>query len=156
MRTTCPAHFIILDFIPLVIFGCYYGLRYILRSRPKLDQWYSTDARAGRTLTKKEEEKLSIVERKILRKIYGPSCVNGVWRIKYHDELYNIYKELSIVKMIKISRLKWSGHVARMEDNAPCKKITFSQPEGSRKKGRPKLRWPDSVLKDLKMLTVTA
>jgi hypothetical protein len=38
-----------------------------------------------------------------------------------------------------------------MEGNAPCKKITFSQPEG-----RPKLRWPDSVLKDLKMLTVTA
>jgi hypothetical protein len=43
-----------------------------------------------------------------------------------------------------------------MEDNAPCKKITFSQPEGSRKKGRPKLRWLDSVLKDLKILTVTA
>jgi hypothetical protein len=42
-----------------------------------------------------------------------------------------------------------------MEDNAPCKKITFSQPEGSRKKGRPKLRWLDSVLKDLKILTVT-
>jgi hypothetical protein len=43
-----------------------------------------------------------------------------------------------------------------MEDNAPCKKITFSQTEGSRKKGRPKLRWLHSVLKDLKMLTVTA
>jgi hypothetical protein len=43
-----------------------------------------------------------------------------------------------------------------MEDNAPCKKITFSQPEGNRKKGRPKLKWPDSVLKDLKILKVTA
>jgi hypothetical protein len=36
---------------------------------------------------KKEEEKLNIFERKILRKIYGPSCVSGVWRIKYNDEL---------------------------------------------------------------------
>jgi hypothetical protein len=53
--------------------------------------------------------------------------------------------------MIKITTLKWLGHIARMEDNAPCKKITFSQPEG-----RPKLRWLDSVLKDLKILTVTA
>jgi hypothetical protein len=95
---------------------------------------------------KKEEEKLNIFERKILRKIYVPSCVNGVWRIKYNDELYNIYKEPSIVKIIKIARLKWLGHIARMEDDAPCKKITFSQPEGSRKKGRPKLRWLDSVL----------
>jgi hypothetical protein len=43
-----------------------------------------------------------------------------------------------------------------MEDNAPCKKITFSQPEGNRNKGRPKLRWLDSVLKDLKKLKVTA
>jgi hypothetical protein len=42
------------------------------------------------------------------------------------------------------------GHIARMEDNAPCKKITFSQPEG-----RTKLRWLDSVLKELKILTVT-
>jgi hypothetical protein len=38
--------------------------------------------------------------------------------------------------MIKIARLKWLGHIARIEDNATYKKITFSQPEGSRKKGR--------------------
>jgi hypothetical protein len=41
-----------------------------------------------------------------------------------------------------------------MEENSPCKKITFSQPEGSRKKGRPKLRWLDSVLKYVKLLKV--
>jgi hypothetical protein len=43
-----------------------------------------------------------------------------------------------------------------MENNSPCKKITFSQPEGSRKKGRPKLRWLDSVLKDVNTLKVEA
>jgi hypothetical protein len=41
-----------------------------------------------------------------------------------------------------------------MEDNCPCKKVTFSQPEGFRKKGRPKLRWLGSVLKDVKLLKV--
>jgi hypothetical protein len=39
-----------------------------------------------------------------------------------------------------------------MEDNVPCRRITFSQPEDNRKKGKPGLRWPDSVLKDLKTL----
>jgi hypothetical protein len=34
-----------------------------------------------------------------------------------------------------------------MEKNSPCKKITFSQPEGSWKKGKQKFRWLDSVLK---------
>jgi sorting nexin-29 len=130
---------------------CYYGLRNILRSRLLKEDTkckiYKTLIRRvvlygceSWTLTKEEEEKLNIFERKILRKIYGP--------IKYNDELYNIYKEPSIVKMIKIARLKWLRHIVRMEDNAPCKEITFSQPEGSRKKGRPKLRWLDSVLKD--------
>jgi hypothetical protein len=41
-----------------------------------------------------------------------------------------------------------------MEDNVPCMKTTFCQPEGSRKKGRPRGRWRDSVLKDLKTLEV--
>jgi hypothetical protein len=56
--------------------------------------------------------------------------------------------------MIKIAGLKLSGLVVRMEDNVPCRKINFSQPERSRKKGGPGLRWLDSVLKDLKTLEV--
>ena len=74
------------------------------------------------------------------------------------DASEEINQEPSIVKMIKIARFKWLGHTctARMKDNAPCRKITFSQPEGSRKKGRPGLRWLDSVLKDLKTLEENA
>jgi hypothetical protein len=37
-----------------------------------------------------------------------------------------------------------------------CIKLTFSQLGGSRKKGRPKLRWLDDVLQDLDTSTVTA
>jgi hypothetical protein len=43
-----------------------------------------------------------------------------------------------------------------MEENSPCKKITFLQPEGSRKMGRPKLTWLYSVLKDIKLLKIEA
>ena len=44
------------------------------------------------TLTKTDEGKLSKLERKALRKVYGPNCVNWVWRMKF-DELCILYKE---------------------------------------------------------------
>jgi hypothetical protein len=37
---------------------------------------------------------------KILRKIYGPSYENRVWRVKYNDELYKLCKEPDIVHTI--------------------------------------------------------
>jgi hypothetical protein len=51
------------------------------------------------------------------------------------------------MKMIKTARLKWLGHTAKMEDNAPCIKIKLSQLEVSRKKGRARLEWLDLVSK---------
>jgi hypothetical protein len=72
-----------------------------------------------------------------MRRIYGPICENGVWIIKYSDELYSLCKYIDIVRVIKVARLRWLAHLVRMEENSPCKKITFSQPVGSRKKEDP-------------------
>jgi hypothetical protein len=41
-----------------------------------------------------------------------------------------------------------------MEENSPCKEITFSQLERSQKKGIPKIKVIDSVVKDVKLLKV--
>jgi len=65
---------------------------------------------------KTDEGKLSISERKILRKIYGPTCFNGVWRIKHDYDLYSLYKQPSIVTKIKITRLKQLGLIASREE----------------------------------------
>jgi hypothetical protein len=43
-----------------------------------------------------------------------------------------------------------------MEDNVTCMKIKFSQPEGSRMKVRPRIRWLDPVLKEHKTSGVNA
>jgi hypothetical protein len=48
-----------------------------------------------------------------------------------------------LVAEIRISRLRWAGHIVRMEDNLPCKKLTLDKPEGRRRVGRPNLRWMD-------------
>jgi hypothetical protein len=54
------------------------------------------------TLTNKMEKMLMTWERKILRKIYGPTCKNGHWRIKINSELESKYKSQDIVSVIKV------------------------------------------------------
>ena len=68
-----------------------------------------------RVVSKCDEVVLGVFERKILRAIYGPTNDNGEWRIKCNNELYTLYKESDTVTYIKINRLKWAGHVIRME-----------------------------------------
>jgi hypothetical protein len=68
------------------------------------------------TQTSKTEKMLMAWERKILRKIYGPTKENGQWRSKTNEELRTKYKSQDIVTVIKIRRLEWLGHVSRMNE----------------------------------------
>jgi hypothetical protein len=71
-----------------------------------------------------------------------PAYLEGAtWRSRYKEELYRLYDEVDLVTAIRISRLRWAGHIVRMEDNIPCKKITLDKPEGRRRVGRSNLRW---------------
>jgi hypothetical protein len=45
------------------------------------------------------EEKIAIFERKVLRKIYGPTCDKGRWKIRYNNELYQLFGEPDIREM---------------------------------------------------------
>ena len=42
--------------------------------------------------------------------------VYGEWRRLHNEELHSLYRTPNIVKMIKSKRLRWAGHVVRMED----------------------------------------
>jgi hypothetical protein len=79
---------------------------------------------------------------------------NGVWRKRYNHELYELFNEPDIVKYIKINRLGWAGHVICMDNNRTVKKVFNTKPIGIRKYGRPKLRWEDDVIEDIKTLGV--
>jgi hypothetical protein len=79
---------------------------------------------------------LGHLKEKYNEKYLWPYMCHGIWRIKYNDELY---KGPDVVRIIKVARIRWLGHLIRMEENSPCKKIT-SQPEDSWKNGKPKLR----------------
>jgi hypothetical protein len=63
-----------------------------------------------------------------------------------------LYKESNIVRYIKINRLKWAGHVIRLEEQNPVRKVLVAVVEGRRQWGRPKLRWQDGVKEDARKL----
>jgi hypothetical protein len=45
---------------------------------------------------------LRIFERSILRMIYGPINVNGIWKTRYSNELYADCDEIDLVIVVKI------------------------------------------------------
>ncbi|GFS48307.1 putative endonuclease-reverse transcriptase [Trichonephila clavipes] len=103
-------------------------------------------------LTMRDEEALGIFQRKILRCILRGILVNGSWRRRSNLELYRIYKQPDAVKFVKLQRLKWVGHLPRMNEDRCCKKIFLGKPMGNRPRGRLSLRWINCVEKDLKIL----
>ncbi|GFU33021.1 uncharacterized transposon-derived protein F52C9.6 [Trichonephila clavipes] len=84
----------------------------------------------------------------------GGIQVNGSWRRRSNLELYKIYKQPNVVKFVKSQRLKWAGHLARMNEDRCCKKIFLTKAMGNKPRGRPPLRWIDCVDKDLKILKI--
>ena len=57
------------------------------------------------TLSKTNERRLSLFERKMLRCVFGAKQENGTWRKRYSYELYEIFSESNIVNYIKVRRL---------------------------------------------------
>jgi hypothetical protein len=91
-------------------------------------------------LSKVDEARLGVFERKILRRMNRPLCEGATCRSRYNEELYRLYDEIDLVTAIRISRLRWVGHIVQMQDNLPCEKITLDKPKGRRRLGRPNFR----------------
>jgi hypothetical protein len=68
--------------------------------------------------------KLMVFERKIFRRIYGPTKArDGTWRIQSNGELNRLMGNKNIINYIKAQRLAWFGHVHLMPDDRMVKKV---------------------------------
>ena len=106
------------------------------------------------TLTVEEERGLAVFERKILRTIYGPAKENELWRTRQNDELESIIEGENIVRFIKCQRIRWLGHIERMQDTAIQKKMLYGKLYATRRRGRPRMRWLDDVSMDLRKMGI--
>jgi len=106
------------------------------------------------TLTAKDENNLSIFERQILRKIFGAVNIDNIWRIRKNMEIDELIEGADMVRFIKAQRIKWLGHIQRMDQARQTRKLLDWKPMGTRPVGRSRQRWQEDVMEDLKKLKV--
>jgi hypothetical protein len=60
-----------------------------------------------------------VFENRGLRRVFGPKrdMVTVEWRKLHNEELNDLYSLPNIVRVVKSRRMRWAGHVARMEED---------------------------------------
>jgi hypothetical protein len=59
-----------------------------------------------------------------------------------------------IARFIKAQRIKWLGHIQRMDQARPTRKLLNWKPMGIRPVGRPRQQWQEDVMEDLNKMKV--
>jgi hypothetical protein len=62
--------------------------------------------------------------------------VTGEWSKLHNEELHDLYSSPSIIRIIKASRIRWAGHVARMGEKRNAYRLLVGKPEGRRPLGK--------------------
>ena len=91
--------------------------------------------------TSKTESKLQAAEMKVLRLIRGVTMLDRMRNTKVREDLQ---VEL-LLDSIERSKLRWFGHVPRMEESRLPKRYLKWKPRGKRPFGRPRMRWLKSI-----------
>jgi hypothetical protein len=75
-----------------------------------------------------------------------PKVINS----HYNMEIDKLIVGADIVRFIKAKRIKWLGHIQRMDQARPARKLLVWKPMGTRPVGRSRQRWQEDVTEDLK------
>jgi hypothetical protein len=102
------------------------------------------------SLTLREEHRLRVFENRVLRKILVPKREDdGLWTKLHNDELQSLYSSPNIVRVIKSRRMRWVGHVARMDAGRGVYRVLVGRPEVKRPLVRPRRRWENNIKMNL-------
>jgi hypothetical protein len=70
---------------------------------------------------------MNIFEKIVYRRILGLVNDNEEenWRILTNKDIYAIVKKPAITETIRLNKLRWFGHVQRMEENRILKRVLY-------------------------------
>ena len=103
-------------------------------------------------LRREDERRLLVAEMGWLRRIKGRSRRERIRNEKTREELG---AEETIVEKIRKRRLRWFGHVERMEGKRLPLAALHGHIEGERSRGRQPKTWMDNVREDLKRMDIS-
>jgi hypothetical protein len=68
-----------------------------------------------------------VFENRVLNRISGQKRdeVTGEWRKLHNEKLHDLYFSPSIIRIIKSRRMRWAGHVARMQGGGKGTRIGY-------------------------------
>jgi hypothetical protein len=92
-----------------------------------------------------------LFENRPLRRIFGTvrDEVKREWRKLHNEELNDLCSSQNIVRAIKSRRMRWAGHVVRMEERRDVYRALVGNPERKRPLGRPRRKWEDNIKMNL-------
>ncbi|KAJ4428965.1 hypothetical protein ANN_25961, partial [Periplaneta americana] len=133
--------------------------------RPKIT-WKRTVLTEAKTMGKTWSEIKALARNRVrwrsfLRSLLRKSKQNDTLRIPEHCqynlpcalrhfELVNWDVSMSLRWPWSPGRLRWAGHVARMDESRNAYRVLVGRPEGKRPLGRPRRRWEDNIKMDLR------
>ena len=80
-----------------------------------------------------------IYENRILRRIFMPKRdEKGEWRRGHNEKLHSLWHSPNLVRVIKSRILRWTGHIARLEESSSTIKFLTGNPKANRPLRRPR------------------
>jgi hypothetical protein len=83
-------------------------------------------------LTLREEHRLRVFEKRVLRRIFGPKRdeVTREWRKLHNEELCDLCSSPSIITILKSRKMGWPEHVTRIGEKSNANRLLVGKPEG--------------------------
>ena len=103
------------------------------------------------TLNESQKSRIQAMEMRYLRKVKGKTRMDKIRNEKIREDL----EVESVTDKLEIQKLKWFGHLIRMNTNRPTKQIWECRTQNKRSRGRPKQTWNDELAKILRKRETT-